>query len=73
MSQPLPLVSGRKVVIALQRAGYYIRRQRGSHIRLYHQQRLPVTVPDHKEIDRRTLKSILRTANITTEEFIELL
>mgnify|MGYP001568513451 CR=1 len=73
MSLPLPVVSGREVVTALQRIGYYIRKQRGSHIRLYHPNRLPVTVPDHKELDRGTLKSILRTVNLTTEEFHNLL
>ncbi|MBI4835195.1 MAG: type II toxin-antitoxin system HicA family toxin [Planctomycetes bacterium] len=73
MSLPLPVVSGREVVTALQRIGYYIRKQRGSHIRLYHPNRLPVTVPDHKELDRGTLKSILRTVNLTTEEFNNLL
>ena len=73
MSEELPLLSGREVVTALQRAGYYFRRQRGSHIRLYHNNRLPVTVPEHKELDRKTLKSILRTANLSSEEFKKLL
>ena len=73
MSEPLPLVSGREVVTALQRLGYYIRKQRGSHIRLYHPNRIPVTVPAHKELDRKTLKSILRTVNLTVEEFKNIL
>ena len=73
MSDQLPLLSGQKIVNALQRIGYYVRRQMGSHIRLYHSERLPVTVPAHREVDRRTLKSILRTVNLTTEEFKKLL
>ncbi|MEW6557852.1 MAG: type II toxin-antitoxin system HicA family toxin [Elusimicrobiota bacterium] len=73
MIEKLPLLSGNEIVKALQRTGYYIRRQKGSHIRLYHAERLPVTVPNHKEVDRRTLKSILQTANLTPEEFKELL
>ena len=73
MTEKLPVVSGQQVVSVLKKIGYYIRKQRGSHIRLYHQTRLPVTVPNHKEIDRGTLKSILRTVNISTEEFKNLL
>lgn len=73
MKEKLPLLSGREIVNALQRIGYYVRRQRGSHIRLYHPERLSVTIPSHDEVDRRTLKSILRTANLTVEEFKKLL
>jgi len=73
MMEKLPLLSGQKIVRALQRIGYYIRKQKGSHIRLYHSERLPVTVPNHREVDRRTLKSILRTANLSSEEFKKLI
>ena len=73
MSQKLPLLSGQEIVKALQRIGYYVRKQKGSHIRLYHPKRLPVTVPAHREVDRRTLKSILRTVNLTIEEFKKVL
>ena len=73
MTEKLPLLSGQEIVNALQRIGYYVRKQKGSHIRLYHPERSPVTVPAHREVDRRTLKSILRTANIDIEEFKKLL
>ena len=73
MKEKLPLLSGQEIVKALQKIGYYVRRQKGSHIRLYHHERLPVTVPAHREVDRRTLKSILRAANLTIEEFRKLL
>jgi len=73
MKEKLPLLSGREIVHALKKIGYYVRKQKGSHIRLYHSSRLPVTVPDHKEVDRRTLKSILQTVNISPEEFKNLL
>ncbi|NNN04397.1 MAG: type II toxin-antitoxin system HicA family toxin [Elusimicrobia bacterium] len=69
----LPLLSGGEVVNALLRRGYYVRRQKGSHIRLYHAARGPVTVPDHKEIDRGTLRSILRQAGLSPDEFADLL
>ena len=73
MREKLPLLSGQEIVNALQRSGYYVRRQKGSHIRLYHPERLPITVPAHYEVDRRTLKSTLHTANLTVEEFKKLL
>ena len=69
----LPLVSGREVVKALSRIGFYVVRQRGSHIRLYHPNREGVTVPNHKEIDRGTLLGILVDAGISVEDLLELL
>jgi len=70
----LPVVSGRTRVSALQRAGFTLVRQRGSHIVLcraspYAQ----VVVPDHKELDRGTLRGIVRHAQIDVEEFVVLL
>ncbi|MBI2955979.1 MAG: type II toxin-antitoxin system HicA family toxin [Acidobacteria bacterium] len=70
----LPVISGRECVKALQRAGFSVRRQEGSHIIL--RRDLPfaqVVVPDHKELDRGTLRAILRHAGLSTEEFVELL
>ncbi|MEM7588612.1 MAG: type II toxin-antitoxin system HicA family toxin [Myxococcota bacterium] len=68
----LPCVSGRICVTALQKIGYICVRQRGSHIRLHHVTRQPVTVPLHKTLDRGTLKSILRTADLSVDEFTRL-
>jgi len=49
--------------------GYREVRQRGSHIRLWHEGKRSITVPDHKVIGRGLLKKILRDAEITVEEF----
>jgi len=68
-----PLVSGKQCVSALERLGYAISRTKGSHIRLTCEGRSPVTVPNHAELDRGTLMSILRTVKISTDEFISLL
>ncbi len=68
-----PLVSGRQCIAALSKLGYRKVSQVGSHIRLKCQGRGPVTVPDHREIDRDTLRSIFRQAGITEEEFRALL
>lgn len=69
----LPLISGRECVTALAKLGYYKVSQVGSHIRLKCQGRGPVTVPAHKEINRDTLRSILRQAGLSEEEFRVLL
>jgi predicted RNA binding protein YcfA (HicA-like mRNA interferase family) len=71
----LPRVSGRDVVGALVRVGYEKDRQRGSHI-VMRQTTLPhrrLTVPDHDEIAKGTLRAILREAGLSLEEFKALL
>lgn len=68
----LPILSGRACIAALALLGYQVTRQKGSHVRLECGGRSPVTVPLHDELDRGTLRSILRTVNLTPEEFIEL-
>lgn len=52
MTPKLPVISGRDCVIALEKIGYKVVRQRGSHLRLKDKKGklLPVTVPDHKEL-----------------------
>jgi predicted RNA binding protein YcfA (HicA-like mRNA interferase family) len=69
----LPVLSGADVIAALAKLGYTRARQKGSHVRLTVPGRSPVTVPMHEELDRGTLRSILRTVDITVEEFIRLL
>ena len=70
---PLPIISGQQCVCALQRTGYRVLHQRGSHVRLVADNRPPVTVPLHSELDRGTLRSIIRTVEITVDQFVELL
>jgi predicted RNA binding protein YcfA (HicA-like mRNA interferase family) len=69
----LPVISGDEYVSALRHLGYSIARIKGDHIRLRCTGRSPVTVPKHDTLDRGTLKSILRTVDITIDEFYELL
>ena len=73
MAKP-PLLSGREVVKALQRKGYIQVGQKGSHIKLKHPQTESILIiPDHKEVDRWTLKGILKSADISVQEFMDLL
>lgn len=70
----LPSVSGRQCVRALNKVGFVLRRQEGSHMILRRGDPFAqVVVPDHREIDRGTLRSILRHAGLDVAEFIELL
>ena len=70
----LPVVSGRECVKALERAGFYVRRQEGSHIILRRDSPFAqVVVPDHKELDRGTLRAILRQSGLTVDQFNALL
>lgn len=76
MSPRLPVVSGRQVIRVLECIGYQVVRQRGSHIRLRDEddsEHLPVTVPDHKNLKPRLLRQILRDANLSVDEFFDLL
>ena len=70
----LPRISGQECVKALKKNGFYFKRQHGSHIILRKDNPLQQTVvPDHKELDRGTLRSIIRQSGLSVDEFIKLL
>ena len=61
--------SGREVVKALRRIGFVVDHQRGSNIFLHNlEKNISVVVPNHKEIKKGTLNSILKKAGITIDE-----
>lgn len=71
----LPAVSCREILSAFHKIGYEVDHQTGSHIILRRNlepfRRL--TVPNHKEIAKGTLRSLLHEAGLTVEEFAGLL
>jgi len=72
----VPSLEYKKVVKALQRDGWVVVRQRGSHIRLQkhiHEETLKLTIPAHRPIKRSTLSHILKQARLSVEKFIELM
>jgi len=70
----LPRISGRDCMKALERLGFYRKRQTGSHVVMRRDEPFAqVVVPDHDELDRGTLRAILRQAGLTVEEFIRVL
>lgn len=68
----LPIISGAECVEALGRLGYSVAGQKGSHVRLRCEGRGPVTVPMHRELKRGTLRSIVRSVDLTVEDFLAL-
>ena len=70
----LPRVSGAETVAALKKAGFYVRRQHGSHIILRRDAPFAQTVvPNHRELDSGTLRAILRQVGISVDDFLRLL
>jgi predicted RNA binding protein YcfA (HicA-like mRNA interferase family) len=72
----VPSLPYKRIIRALQRDGWTVVRQRGSHIRLQKRigdELLKITVPAHCPVKRSTLSHILKQARLDVEEFLELL
>jgi predicted RNA binding protein YcfA (HicA-like mRNA interferase family) len=70
----LPQISGEECVKALAKAGFYVKRQQGSHMILRRDEPFAqLVVPDHKTLDRGTLRAIIRQAGLSVDEFLGLL
>ncbi len=70
----LPVLSWQQVTRALRKAGFRLDRQKGSHMVHYHiQTNRTVVVPRHRAIKAGTLREILREADLTRDEFQDLL
>ncbi len=68
----LPVLSGRKAVRVFEKLGWEAARQRGSHIILVKEGEIAtLSVPDHKEIAKGTLRSLIRSAGLTVEAFVQ--
>jgi predicted RNA binding protein YcfA (HicA-like mRNA interferase family) len=70
-----PSLPYERIVHALQRDGWIVVRQKGSHIRLQKHtatETLKLTVPAHRPVKRSTLAHILKQARLPVEDFIRL-
>ena len=68
------MISGAECVKALGKIGFEVYRQRGSHLVLVRKSPpTQTTIPNHKELDRGTLRAIIRQTGLTVEEFVSLL
>ena len=68
----LPVCSGADAVKAFAAVGYTLDHQTGSHIILRHPSGRRLTVPNHRELAKGTLRALLREAGLTKEQFAEL-
>jgi predicted RNA binding protein YcfA (HicA-like mRNA interferase family) len=67
----LPVASARQAIKALEHLGFKVYRQTGSHIHLWNEERnLVVTVPNHPELAKGTLISIMKQARLERKEFL---
>ena len=70
----LPVISGAKAVKAFERAGWRQDRQRGSHVVMLKELEIAsLSVPQHRELAPGTLRSLIRAARLTVDEFVDLL
>jgi predicted RNA binding protein YcfA (HicA-like mRNA interferase family) len=70
MGSKLPVLSGREVVRIFGTFGWQQVRQSASHMILTRQGEIvTLSVPDHKEVARGTLRSLIRSAGLTVEQF----
>ena len=73
MAGQLPVLSGKEVRKAFEKAGWQFARQRGSHMILVKDGGIAsLSVPDHKEVARGTLRGLIRAADLTVDAFLEL-
>jgi predicted RNA binding protein YcfA (HicA-like mRNA interferase family) len=68
----LPRVSGAEVVRALERLGFAVARQRGSHI-VMRRGSTGCVVPNHRELKTGTLAGVLKQAGVSAEDFMKVL
>ena len=69
----LPICSGADAVRAFRKIGYEVDHQTGSHMILRNPSGRRLTVPNHRELAKGTLRALIRDAGLTKEQFVELL
>lgn len=70
----LPVISGQQALAAFSKDGWIFVSQKGSHMKMA-KEGIPVRliIPDHKTLDRGTLRSLIRKSGLTVDEFIKLI
>jgi predicted RNA binding protein YcfA (HicA-like mRNA interferase family) len=68
----LPVLSGKEVVRVFERLDWSVVRQSSSHIIMTKAGEIAtLSIPDHKEVAKGTLRSLIRAANLTIDEFVK--
>ena len=71
MRRELPVLKPKQVVAALEKAGFEVRRQTGSHVIMYKSGiRHPISIPQHSaDLPKGTLRAQIKQAGLTVDEF----
>ena len=70
----LPTLSGREVVRIFGKDGWQVARQRGSHMILVKEGLMTtLSVPDHREVAKGTLRSLIRSSRLSIDQFVTLM
>ena len=70
----LPVLSGQEVVRVFESFGWSVARQKSSHIIMTKAgETVTLSIPNHKEVARGTLRGLIRSANLTVDEFIKVI
>jgi predicted RNA binding protein YcfA (HicA-like mRNA interferase family) len=70
----LPSLSGREVVRIFGKDGWQVARQRGSHMILVKEGLMTtLSVPDHREVAKGTLRSLIRSSGLSVDQFVTLM
>lgn len=68
----LPVLNGQEVVRVFEFFGWSVARQKSSHIIMTKERETAtLSIPNHKDVARGTLRSLIRSANLTVDEFIK--
>jgi predicted RNA binding protein YcfA (HicA-like mRNA interferase family) len=71
MPSALPVLSGREVVRVFETFDWQVVRQSASHIIMVKEgEQVTLSIPDHREVARGTLRSLIRNAGLTVQEFV---
>lgn len=74
MASALPVMNGREVIRVFERLGWRFVRQKGSHMILVKTGEIvTLSIPDHSEVAKGTLRKLIRTAGITVNEFLSVM
>lgn len=67
----IPALSGKEAVRIFESFGWTVARRRGSHIVMTkEEENVTLSIPDHREVAKGTLRSLIRSANLTVAEFL---
>lgn len=67
---PLPVLSGAEVIRIFEKFGWQVVRRKGSHVVMTkHGQIVTLSIPDHKEVARGTLRGLIKMAGLTIDQF----